>query len=345
MELRPRRWVLAVAAVAVLALAADAAIFLTGRSHRHALAPASGVAIDNAVHVLDPSTGREIARVRVGGQPTSVAAAFGSAWVLNRDDGTVMRIDARSRKVGTVETRDPANGIALASDGVWLLEHPRLDASGAPTSLLATTLERIDPETLKVGTTLSNTSGTLTLAAGGGSLWAFSRNDGGRDDTRMSATTGAFSILDEPIYGDLVAASRTDAYFVSTLGARIQRVDIATGKLVASLSLARLKDLVAGRPTPDPTDIALGGGSIWLSQTDGTVLQVDQALRRIVRKTKPCTSALAVAYGEGAVWAACGEGTAVRIDPATGRLSAPIRVGGLPRGIAAGEGAVWVTVD
>ena len=37
----------------------------------------------------------------------------------------------------------------------------------------------------------------------------------------------AFSIIDEPVYGDLVAANGTDAYFVSSLGARVQRVDIA----------------------------------------------------------------------------------------------------------------------
>jgi hypothetical protein len=345
MRLRPRRWVLAVIAVAVLALAVDVGLFLAGRSHRTAAAPASGVVADNAVHVLDPKSGREIARVPVGGQPTSVAAGFGSAWVLNRDDGTVTRIDAHSRKAETITPHDPANGIAMAHDGIWMLEHPRLTSNGSPTSLLATTLERLDPGTHKVGTTLKNDSGTLALAAGGGSLWTFSRNTGGRDDTRMSATTGAFLILDEPIYGDLVAANRTDAYFVSSLGARIQRVDIATDKLTASLSLARIQDLVAAKPTPDPTDIALGGGSIWLSQTDGTVLRVDLALRRVVHKTKACGSALAVAYGEGAVWAACGEGTAVRIDPATGAASPPIHVGGLPRGIAAGEGAVWVTVD
>jgi hypothetical protein len=345
MSLRPRRWVLAVISVAVLALAVDVGIFITGRLHRENVAPVSGAVRDNAVHVLDPTSGREIARVPVGGQPTSVAAGFGAAWVLNRDDGTVTRIDARSRKPETILPRDPANGIALAGNGIWILEHPREVAAGAPVSVLATTLERIDPGTSKVGTTLENTSGAMALAAGGGALWTYSLTARGRNDTRMNAATGRFAILNQPIYGDLVAANRTDAYFVSSLGARIQRVDIATDKLMATLSLAKLKDLIAGKPTPDPTDIALGGGALWLSQFDGTVLRVDLALRRIVHRTKACQSALAIAYGEGAVWVACGEGTAVRIDPRTGQASSPIRVGGLPRGIAAGDGAVWVTVN
>ncbi len=339
-------WALGVVGLGAAALAVDAGIyFLTRTPSQRANGENRPSAVDS-VHVIDPLAGRVVARVPVGRQPTAVAAGFGGVWVLNQQDGTVTHIDARARKVvRTIAPRDPVDGISVTSTGVWMLGHPRLEPGGRNASLFATTLDHIDPGTDKIDRQLMNRSGALVFAAGAGSLWSFGLTTKGRGDVRASPRTGEFSILAAPIYGDLVAADGDAAYFVTSLGARIQRVDARTGRLTASLSLVPLARLLAGKPTPDPTDIALGGGDVWLSQTDGTVLRVDGALRRVDRTTKACANALAIAYGEGAVWAACANGTAVRVDPRTGAASPPIRVGGLPRGIAAGEGAVWVTVD
>jgi streptogramin lyase len=103
--------------------------------------------------------------------------------------------------------------------------------------------------------------------------------------------------------------------------------------------------LAAGLVPPNPTDVAVGGGSVWISTTGGTVIRVDPKLRGISASIPACRNALALDYGEGAVWVACGDGSVVRVDPSTDQPGPPITVGGLPRGIAAGEGAVWVTLN
>jgi acyl-CoA reductase-like NAD-dependent aldehyde dehydrogenase len=132
---------------------------------------------------------------------------------------------------------------------------------------------------------------------------------------------------------------------VATVGDRVARVSTKTGLLTNSLTLATDASLAAGNVPPNPTDIAVGGGAVWISETDGTVLRLDPRLGGIVASIPACRNALAVAYGEAAVWVACGNSTVVRVDPATDAPAAPIAVAGLPRGIAAGEGAVWVTLN
>jgi len=100
-----------------------------------------------------------------------------------------------------------------------------------------------------------------------------------------------------------------------------------------------------GKVPANPTGVVVGGGSLWISESDGTLLRVDRNLAGIAARIPACTNALAVAYGAGAVWTACGNGTVARIDTSTNRVSAVVLVGRLPRGIAAGEGGVWVTLN
>jgi virginiamycin B lyase len=111
------------------------------------------------------------------------------------------------------------------------------------------------------------------------------------------------------------------------------------------MTLASDASLASGDIPPNPTDVAVGGGAVWISETDGTVIRIDPRLGGIVASIPACRNALAVAYGEGAAWVACGNDTVVRVDPATDTPGRPIPVGRLPRGIAAGEGAVWVTLN
>jgi YVTN family beta-propeller protein len=111
------------------------------------------------------------------------------------------------------------------------------------------------------------------------------------------------------------------------------------------MTLATDASLAAGLVPPDPTGIVIGGDSVWISESDGTVLRINANLAGITASIPACENALAIAYGEGAVWVACGNGTVVSIDPKTDRTSAIVPVGRLPRGIAAGEGAVWVTLN
>ncbi len=338
------RWVLAVVLAVLVVAAVDVAVFVGTRSSRSDTAKAEPPRGADQVAVIDPRTNRIVDRVQVGHAPTAVAAGYGGAWVLNKADGTLSHIDGRTHRVVSTSQLDvTANDLAIGAGGVWFAGRPR---SGPPQPLEVAQLERIDPATDAIDRTFNTHTGAAVIAAGGGAVWSTGYLGGHvRGAARSDAVTGAMRKVDIEIYGDLVAADDAAAYWVASIGDRVARVSTKTGLLTDSLPLATDASLAAGRVPPNPTDVAVGGGAVWISTVDGSLIRLDPHLRGIVASIPVCANALAVAYGEGAVWVACSNSTVVRVDPATDQAGAPIDVGSLPRGIAAGAGAVWVTLN
>jgi hypothetical protein len=100
-----------------------------------------------------------------------------------------------------------------------------------------------------------------------------------------------------------------------------------------------------------PVDASLADGSLWVSDFDGAVIQVDPGERRVVRRVDVSGDGLRVGAGAGSVWAlsdgpGCDQSHLVRIDPGDGRIvwRAPITLPDGPTGKpAVGGGGVWVT--
>lgn len=337
------RWVLAVVGTVVVVAALDVAVLVGTRGSRSDTAAAQPARVADQVAVIDPHSLHVVGRVQVGHTPTAVAAGYGGAWVLNKADGTLSHIDGRSRRViGTARLDVTANDLAIGDGGVWFAGRRRY---GAPQPLEFAELERIDPATDAVDRTFDTRTGAAVIAAGGGAIWSTGYLGGHvRGAARSDAVTGAMRRIDIQIYGDLVTADDRAAYWVASISDRVARVSTRTGLLTDSLPLATDASLATGRVPPNPTDVAVGGGAVWISAVDGSLIRLDERLHRIVASIPVCSNALAVAYGEGAVWVACDDGV-VRVDPKTDHVGAPIRLGALPHGIAAGAGAVWVTLD
>lgn len=343
--MKPPRWVLAVAALAVGVVAVDVAIVVVARhGDDRTDAALATPALRDSVAVIDPSDGHVTAHVGVGRLPTQVVAGYGGVWVLNRGEGSVTRIDPKGRHaVATIEPDAVAADIALGAGGVWFAGHTRA-LRDAP--IEQTSFERINPSTGAVDRTFDTQMGPVAFAAGGRSIWAAGFVSGRtRGAARSSVTTGLMTPIDVGFFGDLVAADDTAAYYVASISNRVARVSTRTGRLTQSLELISDASLAAGNVPSSPTDIAIGGGALWVSKSDGSILRIDPKLGGIAASIPACHSALALAYGEGGVWVACGDGGVVRIDPNTDDVGREIPVGGLPRGIAAGEGAVWVTLN
>ena len=323
--------------------AIDVAVLVVTRDGPRAAEAQPGSGAD-LVAVIDPASSRVVDRVRVGRSPTTVAAGFGGAWVLNKGAGTLTHIDAHSHHiVDTVALDVTANDLAIGAGGVWLVGRLR---GGVVQPLESARLERINPETGHIDRQFETHTGAFVIAAGGNALWSTGLLPGHvRGAARSDAVTGAMRKVNIEIYGDLIAADGHAAYWVGSMASRVARVSTRTGRLTRSLPLATDASLAAGHVPPNPTDVAVGGGALWISAVDGSLIRVDSQLHGIVASIPVCRNALAVAYGEGAVWVACGDNTVVRVDPRTDRSGPPIDVGALPRGIAAGAGAVWVTLN
>jgi YVTN family beta-propeller protein len=161
----------------------------------------------------------------------------------------------------------------------------------------------------------------------------------------------------------------------------VTRIDLATGRTVATLTVGRAPlDLaatpgavwvtnsgaggdsvvrinpttnrVAGRPVrtgASPQSLAVGGGSLWVANHDaGTVTRIDQASGRVMADIPVPSEPHRVAYGAGAAWVGLWHDNSVsRIDPATNRVvGSPIPIGLHHAGnLVVGAGSVWVTSD
>jgi hypothetical protein len=337
------RWALAVLAAAVVVAAADVAVFAV--AHKGSPAAAADPNPDgNHVAIIEPTSNTVVDRVPVGPTPTTVVAGFGDAWVLNQGDETVSRIDGKSRRVvETIPLDVSAHDLALGAGGVWFTGRISRDVNHPPDYVR---LERINPASGRVDRRFITHTGANVIAAGGNAIWSTGILPGRvRGSARADAETGAMQIVDIKTYGDLIVADNKAAYWVGSIASRVARVSTRTNRLTRVMLLATNEQLAGGYVPPNSTDVALGGGALWISAIDGSVRRVDLNLHAIQASIHVCRNAIAIAYGNDAVWVACGDETVVRLDPKTHEVGHPISVGGLPRGIAAGDGAVWVTLN
>ncbi len=165
-----------------------------------------------------------------------------------------------------------------------------------------------------------------------------------RGAARSDAATGAMRKVDIEIYGDLIAADEHAAYWVGSIASRVARVSAKTALLTHSLPLATDASLAAGHVPPNPTDVALGGGALWIAAVDGSLIRVDPNLQGVV------ASIPSAGTRSPSPTARSGVGRLRRRDrrarrPEDRPAGPPIHVGALPRGIAAADGAVWVTLN
>ena len=319
-----RPLVLIPAALAVAAVAAVAALVALGGGD-------GGLSsVDpNNVGVIDASTNKILTQVPVGIRPGPIAAVPGVVWVGNLDDRTLTRLDARKRnQVANVplDNRTPT-GLAANEAAAWV-------AQGRIGSVV-----RVDPQYNQAGdptaVTRPSSSGSGSVALGGGSIWAVFGNstlvridpDSGRVAERGYAGGGPSGITyaEEAVW---VANGDDSTYW------RFNPATFETGP-VATRS-------VGSRPSA----IAYGEGSIWTANAgDGTVWRINPA--SLASTAIPVgRGPSAIAVGAGAAWVAnSGDGTVSRIDPKTNTVVKTIHTGNLPAGVAVEDGLVWVTVQ
>ena len=76
----------------------------------------------NLLTAVDASSGNVLGSIAVGPKPRFLTAGADSIWTLNQGDGTVSRVDVKSRRVtATIQAGIPASGgdICFGEDSVW----------------------------------------------------------------------------------------------------------------------------------------------------------------------------------------------------------------------------------
>ena len=121
---------------------------------------------DGYVSRIDPGTGRRLASVDVGNEPSAIAGGAGSVWVTNRADGTVSRIDPATLLATTVPVGHGPTAVAVDANAVWI-------ANAGDDALV-----RVDVDTNAVTGTTRVGNGPTAVIATPGALWVANGGDG-----------------------------------------------------------------------------------------------------------------------------------------------------------------------
>jgi virginiamycin B lyase len=120
----------------------------------------------NSVTRIDPGSNRVLETIPAGSAPCAgLAIGFGSLWVPNYGDKTLLRIDLQShRAAATLSTAiaDTEGTVAAGAGSFWLLT----DNKGK--------LTRFDPTTNRVAAEIPVASGSFAAAFGHGAVWVTS---------------------------------------------------------------------------------------------------------------------------------------------------------------------------
>lgn len=114
----------------------------------------------NVLTAVDAVTGQVIGSIPVGSKPRFLTVGGGSVWALNQGDGSLSRVDEKTRKLlATVQVGIPGTGgdVSYGADQLW-------------TASFSVPLSRIDPKTNKVSSQWVGRGGD-SLRYGYGSIW------------------------------------------------------------------------------------------------------------------------------------------------------------------------------
>jgi DNA-binding SARP family transcriptional activator/ABC-type branched-subunit amino acid transport system substrate-binding protein/DNA-binding beta-propeller fold protein YncE len=191
----------------------------------------------------------------------------------------------------------------------------------------------------------------LVLAAVVAAAVAITRSDDGAHITSLSGNSlavidaGSGQVVAQYGVGDTPTAVASDGRIAWTLNAdagTVSRVDLSTGA-----SIAR-------SPGVTPTDLALGGGHLWVGYVDrdvnsyrAGVLELHPDTLATIRRSTLQTafsfqgsgSSTLVSWGAGAIYATQPDGTIARLDPAT--LEVTATSGSPTNAFTVADDAVW----
>jgi len=284
---RSRVRALAVVTAVVLGLAGGATLPV-------AEAPVAAAAVPaNALSELDES-GRVVASVLVGTNPTAVVAGGGAIWVLNAGDSTVQRINPSTHTVEqTIEVGQDPRGMAITGDDLWVTNSADrtvtrinidnnepvadIDVGTRPDAIAAgpaglwvansgdNTIQRIDTESGQPGRPVYVDDGPDGLAVDETSVWVANGRSGTvmQIDAETRSPTSASIRVGSGPRG--IVRTGDEVWVADELSATVTRIDVDTR-----------------RPHPvdvgdGPTDVAVLGGDVWVAEKySGDLLRVDR---------------------------------------------------------------------
>ncbi|HWZ44932.1 MAG TPA: hypothetical protein VNW97_15765 [Candidatus Saccharimonadales bacterium] len=237
-----------------------------------------------AVHRIDRSRNREVAKISLAAEPCSgLAVGFGSLWVpLCGEPASLARIDLRTNKITALLPIGPADSegsIAASRDSIWMVT----DKEG--------TLTRIDPATNSVRQKISIAPGSYNPLFRHGAIWVSGTDSGVL--TAVNARNG--SVLASIPVGPKPRFLTSGAGSIWTLNqgdGTVTRVNEKTRKVTATVTV--------GIPGSGG-EICFGQGSVWTTVFDVPLTRIDAKTNRVIRQWVG-TGGDAVRFTHGSIW-------------------------------------------
>jgi DNA-binding SARP family transcriptional activator len=364
---RPRRWQLALGAIAILSGSAAAAATLLSS------AGATPHVVPNSLVRIDPGSGKIVSDTRIGVEPQAIAVTPSAIWTVNNGDNpgsnaglSLSRYDLRTHKVQTPggTPPQPFDLVADAKGTIWV-------------SSFASNVTRLAYGTRRTSAGPLNPSHTSTtpipwpgagsLALGPGYLWVIAgpiTTPGGDDRVSLVDLASNRVVRSLKLGHETTSIAYGDG--AAWIGSLAKEPTIASSPPSTGASWLSVISPAAPGPqsyrleTGDTSGpgVAVGYGKVWVLTSCGTcnipdnhkLLEFDPHTRQVV-KSIPLghREPNSLAVGAGSVWLTNQiDASVTQLDPKTGRIVRTIPVGE-PRtaatcGIAATRDAVWVTI-
>jgi streptogramin lyase len=254
---------------------------------------------------VDPTTNKIVATIHVGHGVGSVVLEGGYVWVGNRDDSTVAKVDPRTNTVvDTIALPPPTDFLGVSPGAVWVAAKDN------------NTIRRIDAQTDHVVDTVISYGEPWWTTFGTGSLWVCNQQGFGVGVTRMDPVSSKvlvdIDLAPGKYYSCDAIAAADDGIWAELLDADVDlglvRIDPATNKVVTTILLPQ---------TSGPSALATDAHGVWLVRRDQGLLRVSPLTHRASGFLSVPEGVLGIAVGAGSVWAVNGNGTLLRITPAS----------------------------
>ena len=287
---------------------------------------------NDAVNVGPNSIGRmnaeggglDFAPTSLGQRPGASAIGFGSLWVVEPDQGVVVRVNLEDSSVidPGIRVGNSPTGIAVGDGSVWV------------TNAGDRTVSRINVETNEVSDELGDVGSQPTgIAYGNGALWVTDAIGG--ELLRVDPATGKSKTV--PLAGQPSGVAFTpDGVWVSIAPAGVARVD------PADLNVTLTYQSVGNGPTA----LLPAFESIWVAnRADGTVSRLEPSTGQQQATIPVGDGPNGLGIAAGSLWVANEFGGSITaIDPATNTADSAVPVGGAAVSLAADGESLWLAV-
>jgi ABC-type transport system substrate-binding protein/predicted Ser/Thr protein kinase len=327
---RRRQALVAGAAVLVAAGTAVGAVLATRGGHAPGTAAEQSISLQpSAVNLIDAKTRRVVTRVGVGTNVPVADTAWDiaftkrAAWVLLTGKQRLVRVDLATRKTTrTISFPWPPGRITSTGDSVWVTQ------DGGPE------VWQVDARNGKVRRRVTMRGGASEggVAYAGGSLWLASGPGVVRVDPATGRILRRFPI--EGISGGMHIVFADGAVWAARPGKG------AVVKIDPAANLITHRTVLHGWVS----DLAVGGGSVWVSIVpDGIVYRLSED-DLSVRGDEPASpDPERISFGAGNLWVANAAAKKVsRIEQVSGAREALATHGAEPTTALYHDGLVWV---